>query len=91
MATHAVDESQSKAAKVTGFMYLFTFVTANFAEFYVRGQVLVPADAAPAARNIAGAAWLFRLGIACDLLTRGAFPRFKSPQYLRPSFVYRRG
>jgi uncharacterized protein DUF4386 len=69
MATHAVDESQRKAAKVAGFMYLFTMVTANFAEFYVRGQVLVPADAMQTARNIAASAGLFRLGIACDLLT----------------------
>jgi hypothetical protein len=69
MAIYTVDESQRKAARVAGFMYLLTMVTANFAEFYVRGQLIVPGDAVQTARNIAASGQLFRLGIASDLVT----------------------
>ncbi len=65
----AVDESQRKAAKVAGGMYLFTMVTANFAEFYVRRQLIVPGDALLTAQHIAASAQLFRLGIVSDMAT----------------------
>ncbi len=50
-------------------MYLVTMVTANFAEFYVRRQLIVPGDATLTAQNIAASAQLFRLGIISDLAT----------------------
>jgi hypothetical protein len=68
MASYAIDESQRKAARVAGWMYLFTMMAANFAEFYVRGRILVQGDAVQTARNIAASAGLFRLGLASDLL-----------------------
>jgi Domain of unknown function (DUF4386) len=69
MAIYAVDKSQRKAARVAGFMCLFTMVTANFAEFYVRGRLIVPGDAVQTAKNIAASGQLFRLGIVTDLAT----------------------
>jgi len=68
MAIYAVDESQRKAAKVAGILYLFTIVTANLTEFYVRRQLMVHGDALQTSRNIAAHGQLFRLGIASDLL-----------------------
>lgn len=68
MAIYAVDESQSKAARVAGILYLSTIVTANLTEFYVRHQLMVHGDAWQTIRNIAAHEQLFRLGIASDLL-----------------------
>ncbi len=66
MAMYTVDESQRKAAKVVGAVYLFGFVAA-FDEFYVRGRLIVDNSAAETARNIMAHERLFRLGIAVDL------------------------
>lgn len=68
MAISNLDESQRKAAKVAGILYLFTILTANLTEFYVRRQVMVPFDAVKTAGNIAAHEQLFRIGIAGDLL-----------------------
>lgn len=68
MAIFNVDESQRKAAKVAGILYLFTILIANLTEFYVRGRVIVPGNALHTASNIAAHEQLFRLGIAGDLL-----------------------
>jgi hypothetical protein len=67
MATYTVDESQRKAARVAGFLYLFTIIIANLVEFYVRGRLIVRGDAMQTARNISASGNLFRLGIAGDL------------------------
>jgi len=67
MAIYSIDESQRKAARVAGLMYLFTIITANLVEFYVRRQIIVRGDAMQTARNIAASENLFRLGIAGDL------------------------
>lgn len=68
MANLAVDESQRRAAKVAGILYLFTILIANLTEFYVRRQLMVPRDALHTVSNIASHEQLFRLGIAADLL-----------------------
>jgi hypothetical protein len=68
MTISAIDESQRKAARVAGFSYLFALATAVFAEFYVRGQLIVQANAAETARNIMAHERLWRLGIASYLL-----------------------
>ena len=67
MATYTVEESQRKAAKVVGAVYLFGF-SAVFDEFYVRGRLIVENNAAETARNIIAHERLFRLGIAVDLV-----------------------
>jgi hypothetical protein len=72
MAIYPVDESQRKAARVAGILYLFTILTANLTEFYVRHPLIVPGDALQTARNIAAHEQLFRIGIAGDLLMLAA-------------------
>ena len=69
MAIFTVDESQRRAAKVAGFLYLLTTLAANFTEFYVRQRLNAHGDAIETARNIAGSGRLFRIGIAGDLIT----------------------
>jgi hypothetical protein len=58
-----------RAAKIAGATYLITTATAVFADFYVRGTLVVSGDAARTASNIVAHALLFRVGIVCDLLT----------------------
>ncbi len=72
MAVYVVEESQRKAAKVAGGLYLFTILAANFVEFYVRRRLIVPADALRTATNIAQHEQLFRLGITTDLIMLAA-------------------
>ena len=67
MPVHTIDESQRKAARVVGAMYLFGFV-AVFDEVYVRGRLIVGNNAEETARNIMAHERLFRLGIAIDLI-----------------------
>lgn len=67
MTIGAIDESQHRAAKVVGAMYLFGFV-AVFDELYVRGRLIIDNNAAETARNIMAHERLFRLGVAVDLL-----------------------
>lgn len=69
MALLRIEPSQHSAAKVAGFMYLLTTVTANFAEFYARGRLITSGDATQTARNIAASERLFRLGIVSNLVT----------------------
>jgi hypothetical protein len=62
------NESQRKAARVVGLTYLGALAPAVFAEFYVRGQLVVSSDAAQTALNIVTHERLFRLGIASNLV-----------------------
>jgi Domain of unknown function (DUF4386) len=62
-----IDETQRKAARVVGFVYLFALVPAIFAEVFARGQLIVSDDAAETALNIVANERLFRLGIASNL------------------------
>jgi hypothetical protein len=67
MTIRAIDDSQSKAAKVVGLAYLLAIVPAVFAEFYVSSQLMVHGNAAQTALNIMAHERLFRLGIASNL------------------------
>jgi hypothetical protein len=67
--TNRIEPAQRTAAKVAGFLYLFTMVTANFAEFYARGRLIAGGDAAQTAKNIAASERLFRLGTVSNLIT----------------------
>ncbi|HKH97524.1 MAG TPA: DUF4386 domain-containing protein [Candidatus Sulfotelmatobacter sp.] len=67
MTLYTVDNSQSKAARVVGFAYLFTNALCIFAEFYVRSNLIVGDNAAKTAANIMASERLFRLGIASEL------------------------
>jgi len=63
-----IDNSQRIAAKIVGFLYLFTNATAIFA-FSVRGKLITSGEAARTATNIAASERLFRIGIANELIT----------------------
>src|SRR5712692_2104898 len=67
-----LEPAQHTAAKVAGFLYLFTMATANFAEFYARGRLIVAGDAVQTAKNIAASERLFRLGTVSNLITFAA-------------------
>jgi hypothetical protein len=69
MATNTIDQVQRGVTRLAGIMYLRTMVTANFADFYVRRQLFVPADPAQTLRNIAASWLLVRVGIGSDLIT----------------------
>ena len=62
-----IEELQRKAAKVVGISYLVALVPAIFAEFYVRGRLVVSDSAVQTAINIVAHERLFRLGIASNL------------------------
>ena len=68
MTTSAIDNSQRTAARVVGFLYLFTNATAIFA-FSVRGKLIAARDAAQTATNILASERLFRIAIAAELVT----------------------
>jgi hypothetical protein len=60
-------------ARLAGLFYLITVVTGIFAEVVVRGQVIVPGDAAATARNILAMQNLYRMGFAADLIGSAAY------------------
>ncbi len=72
VSTNRLEPAQHTAAKVAGFLYLFTMVTANFAEFYARGRLIVAGDAVQTAKNIGASERLFRLGTVSNLITFAA-------------------
>jgi len=61
------DDTQRTAARVVGATYLMALVPAVFAEFFVRGQLVVAGNATQTALNIMAHQRLFRLGIASNL------------------------
>jgi hypothetical protein len=71
-SANRLEPAQHTAAKLAGFLYLLTIVTANFAEFYARGRMIVGGDAAQTAKNIAASERLFRLGTVSNLITFAA-------------------
>lgn len=68
MTTGVANASQRNAAAVAGWAYLAALVPAVFAEFYVRGRLVVAGDAAQTALNVVAHERLFRLGIASNLV-----------------------
>ena len=67
MTIPTVSETQSKAAKVVGTMYLYGFVAA-FDEMFVRGRLIFENNVQATAQSIIGHELLFRIGIAVDLV-----------------------
>jgi hypothetical protein len=67
MTIGIVDDTQRTAARVVGAAYVCALVPAVFAEFYVRGQLVVSGNTAQTALNIVAHERLFRLGIAGNL------------------------
>ena len=63
-----IEPAQRTAAKVVGFLYLFTMAT-SIVGFCLRGPLLVLGDSVQTARNIAASERLYRISIVSDLLT----------------------
>jgi hypothetical protein len=56
------------AARTAGIAYLLIIASGVFAEFFVRGRLVVAGDAGATAANIMASESLFRLGLASDLV-----------------------
>jgi Domain of unknown function (DUF4386) len=69
MKNWTTQSSPRLKARIAGVFYLLIFVVGMFAEFFVRGRLLVYGDAAATANNILTHPSLFRLGGAADLIT----------------------
>jgi hypothetical protein len=54
MTIRAIEPEQRPAAKVAGFLYLFTMAASIFSVSYVRGHLIVAEDAAQTARRHCG-------------------------------------
>jgi hypothetical protein len=65
--------SEKKLARVAGSLYLVVAVLGGFAELVVREGIVEPGNPAATADNIRGAAGLFRLGFAADLVQATVF------------------
>ena len=70
-STSLLEPAQRTAARIVGFLYLFTNATAIYA-FTVRNKLIIPRDATATATNIAGSELLFRSAIAMELVTIAA-------------------
>src|SRR5260370_35592958 len=69
MIERIAEASPRFKARIAGGFYLLIFVAAPFAEFFVRGRLLVYGDAAATATNILAHQSLFRLGFVAELVT----------------------
>ena len=71
VTTQTLTPLQRTAARLVGFLYLFTNGTAIVA-FIVRDKIIVPRDAARTSTNLVASEGLFRFGIATELVTVAA-------------------
>jgi len=60
--------ANTKTARIAGMLYLTIILSGIYAQFFVRGSLIVPGDAAATANNIVASESLFRIGIAADLI-----------------------
>ena len=60
-------------ARLAGLLYVLASIPGFFALIYVPGKIIVHANAAATAHNIAASETLFRLGIAADLIGQAMF------------------
>ncbi len=68
MTLDSFERSPVRYARIGGWMYLAIIALGLFGEAWVRGSLVVGGDPAATAANIQGAASLWRLGVAGDLL-----------------------
>lgn len=68
MTTKEEMNSLKKTARIAGLLILIISVFAPFSMMYVPSNLIVPGDAATTANNIMASGWLFRIGIASDLI-----------------------
>jgi hypothetical protein len=68
MTNRAVNVSPQVYARIAGVLYLLNIACGLFGEIYVRGHLVVAGDAITTAHRIMGSEFLFRCGIAGDLI-----------------------
>jgi hypothetical protein len=68
MTAHTIDRQQRTAAKIAGAIYIVAMVVSMFAEFYIRGPLIVAGDAVKTANNIIASQQLFRISSGIHLL-----------------------
>jgi hypothetical protein len=68
MAMSLIERFPQRYARLGGIFYLAIILLGLFGEMAVRGSLVVSLDAATTAQKISASAWLWRAGIAGDLL-----------------------
>src|SRR5271154_3175428 len=68
MTSQTVKISPQVYARLAGVLYLINIACGMFGEIFVRGHLVVAGDALATAHNIMGSEFLFRCGIAGDLI-----------------------
>jgi hypothetical protein len=68
MADDSTETSPSVYARIGGILYLIIIVAGASGELFVRGSLVVSGNAAATANNILGSRYLWRAGVAGDLL-----------------------
>ena len=68
MAIGFTEASPRRTARICGALYLITIITGVFAEFFVRGGLIVSGDAGATARNIMASEAQWRLACAADVV-----------------------
>ena len=66
--TNGIDESQRKAIRIAGFLYLLEVFTAPIGIMYVPSKLIVPGDATATADHIRASESLIRIGIGSELI-----------------------
>ena len=67
MTISTISESQCKAARVAGILYLLMALTAPLSLIYVPGKLIVSGNATATAHNLRASEWLLRIGIGSEL------------------------
>ncbi len=68
MANQALETSPQVYARIGGILYLIIIVAGLFGEAFARGTLIVSGDATATANNIMASQFLWRVGIAGDLI-----------------------
>ena len=68
MTASIVDTSQSKAVRVAGFMFLFSFIVPTLYWIFVLSKLIVAENVIATANNIMANELLFRIGITIELI-----------------------
>lgn len=65
--------SNQKTARTAGILYLMVAISAGFAHFFARVNLIVPGDAAATVSSIKASETLFRMGLISDLIAQVCF------------------
>jgi hypothetical protein len=68
MTIRTIESSPQLFARISGFLYLINILCGMFGEIFVRGHLVLAGNAAVTAHNIMTSEFLFRCGIAGDLV-----------------------